>query len=92
VRPAIVVHDGELECPLSLNFEPLIYPIYCALFGENKVLQQVRIVDHAVRCVVVNSNWKRVRVKMDLVPSWFAMGALKGSEMSMIWVAEAAKG
>ncbi len=49
-------------------------------------------VDIAVRCMVVNFDWKRVRVKMDLVAPWIAMGALKCSETSMMRVAEASKG
>ncbi len=48
--------------------------------------------DHAVRCVVVDSNWKRVRVETDLAAApWVAMGALS-SELSMMPVAEAPKG
>jgi hypothetical protein len=49
-------------------------------------------VDIAVQCMVVNSNWKRVRVKMDLVAPWIAMGALKCSELSMMRVMEVSKG
>ncbi len=48
-------------------------------------------VDIAVRCMVVNSSWKRVRVKTDLVAPQIAMGTLKCSEMSMMQVAEASK-
>ncbi len=46
-------------------------------------------VDHAVRCMGVDSDWKRVRVKAVLFALWVATGALKCSEPSMIWVAEA---
>jgi hypothetical protein len=73
-----------------LEFQPLIYPIYHAHIGENEVLQQGGRVDHAVRCVVVDSNWKRVRVKTDLVAPWVDLGSLKGSEPSMMWM-EASK-
>jgi hypothetical protein len=90
VPPAIVVPDGDLECPPSLNFKPVIYPIYHALVGENKITQQVERVDIAVRCMEVNSDWKRVRVETDLVAPQITMGALK--EPSMMRVAEASKG
>jgi hypothetical protein len=89
MRP--IICNCELECPLSSNFKPLIYPIYCALVRENEVLQQVERVDHAVRWVVVNSDWKRVRVKTDVFAVWVALGSLKGSEPSMMRVAEASK-
>ena len=46
-------------------------------------------VDHALRCVVVDSNWKRARFKTDFVAPWVASGALKGSEPSMMRVTEA---
>jgi hypothetical protein len=52
----------------------------------------VGIVDVAVKCMVVNSDWKRVRVKMDLVASQIAMGALKCSEPSMMQVTEVSQG
>ncbi len=42
--------------------------------------------------MVVNSDWKRVRVAMDLVAPWIAMGALKCSELSMMRVTEVSKG
>jgi hypothetical protein len=77
VQPASVVPHGELECPLSLNFQPFIYPIHYALVGENEINQQVGIVDHAVRCIVVDSDWKRVGVETILVAPRVAMGALK---------------
>ncbi len=48
-------------------------------------------VDIAVRFMVVNSDWKRVRDKMDLVAPRIAMGAFKCSEMSMMQVSEASK-
>jgi hypothetical protein len=42
--------------------------------------------------MVVISDWKRVRVKMDLVAPQISMGALKCSELSMMWVMEVSKG
>jgi hypothetical protein len=42
--------------------------------------------------MVVDSDWKRVRVKTDLVAPWVALGALEGSEPCMMQVAEASKG
>jgi hypothetical protein len=62
------------------------------LVGESKIVQQVGRVDIAVRCIVVNSNWKRVRVETDLVAVWIAMGALKCSEPGMMLVAKASMG
>jgi hypothetical protein len=52
----------------------------------------VERVDVAVRCMVVNTNRKRVRVKVDLVAPLIAMGALKCSEPSMMQVTEVSKG
>jgi hypothetical protein len=60
--------------------------------GENKIVQQVGRVDIAVQCMVVNSDWKRVRVETDLVAPWIAMGALKCSEPSMMRMMEVSKG
>jgi hypothetical protein len=45
----------------------------------------------AVRCMVVNTNWKRVRVETDLVAPQIATGALKCSGTSIMRVAEASK-
>ncbi len=42
--------------------------------------------------MVVHSDWKRVRVKTDLVTPMIAMGALKCSEPSMMRVTEVSKG
>jgi hypothetical protein len=49
-------------------------------------------VDISVQCMVVNSDWKIVRVEMDLDASQIAMGALKCSELSMMWMTEVSKG
>ncbi len=49
-------------------------------------------VDIAIGCMVAHSNWKRVRVEMDLVAAPIAMGALKCSETSMMRVTEVSKG
>jgi hypothetical protein len=51
-------------------------------------------ISHAVRCVVFDSDWKRVKINTDLVTPWalVALGALKGSEPSMMGVAGASKG
>jgi hypothetical protein len=65
--------------------------IHWALVGENKIVQQVGRVDITVRCMVVHSSWKRVRVKMDLVAPRIAMGALKCSETSMMRVTDVLK-
>jgi hypothetical protein len=42
--------------------------------------------------MVVNTDRKRVRVKVDLVAPLIAMGVLKGSEPSMMRVTEVLKG
>jgi hypothetical protein len=42
--------------------------------------------------MVVHSDWKRVRVEMDLAAPRIAMGALKCSEPSIMWVMEVLKG
>ena len=42
--------------------------------------------------MVVDSDWKRVRVEMDLVAPLIAMGALKCSEPSMMQVTKVSKG
>ena len=62
---SVVVVDLELECPYPLDVQPLIYACHRAHFGKFQVLEEVRGVGHAARCVAVHADWIGVRIEAD---------------------------